>query len=198
MTVPVTTRPGRVAWLVLAYRLPAGSGLKAVIRRKLTAIGAVYPANAVATLPASPAAERTFRRLRNMIGQAGGSAQVLRAEAIQGELDLVAAFNAAREQEYREIIAGCSDVVTAIEAMTAAGHFCYADLGEKDAELKRLSVRNETIRARDALGAANARAAAYSLARSHAVLDEFARRVYKADTFSITGITQGEQSRRIR
>ena len=108
MTVPVTTRPGRVAWLVLAYRLPAGSGLKAVIRRKLTAIGAMYPANAVATLPAFPAAERTFRRLRNMIGQAGGSAQVLRAEAIQGELDLVAAFNAAREQEYREIIAGAA------------------------------------------------------------------------------------------
>ena len=120
MTAPTVTRPGRVAWLVLAYRLPANPGLKATIRRRLTAMGAVYPANAVAALPASPAAERAFRRLRNMIGEACGSAQVLRAEAIEGEPDLVAAFNATREQEYGEIIAGCGDVVAGVEAMTAA------------------------------------------------------------------------------
>lgn len=194
MTAPITTRPGRIAWLVLAYRLPASSGLKATIRRKLTAMGAVYPVKAVAALPASPAAERSFRRLRKMIGEGGGSAQVLHAEAIEGEQDLVAAFNAAREQEYGEIIAGCGDVVAWIEAMTAAGHFCYADLGEKDAELKRLSVRTGTIRARDVLGAANARAALSSLARCRAVLDGFARRVYETDAVSTTGFVAGTQS----
>jgi hypothetical protein len=41
-----------------------------------------------------------------MIGEAGGSAQVLRAETIEGEPELVAAFNTARVQEYAEIIAG--------------------------------------------------------------------------------------------
>jgi hypothetical protein len=191
VTAPAVTRPGRVAWLVLVYRLPAGSGLKAAVRRKLTTMGAVYPVNAVAALPASPAAERSFRRLRNMIGEGGGSAQVLHAEAIEGEGDLVAAFNAAREQEYGEIIAGCGDVVAEIEAMTAAGHFCYADLGRKDAELKRLSVRTGTIRARDALGAANAGVALSSLARCRAVLDGFAQRVYETDAVSTTGIVAG-------
>ena len=131
MTAPVAARASRVAWLVLDYRLPAGSGLKAAIRRKLTALGAVYPVNAVAVLPASPTAERAFRRLRNMIGEGGGSAQVLRAEAIQGEADLITAFNTAREQEYDEIITGCGDVVAGIEAMTADGHFCYEDLGKR-------------------------------------------------------------------
>jgi hypothetical protein len=191
VTAPVTTRPRRVAWLVLAYRLPASSGLKTTIRRRLTAIGAVYPANAVATLPASPAAERAFRRLRNMIGEAGGSAQVLRAEAIEGGPDLVAAFNAVRGQEYGEIIAGCADFLAGIEAMTAAGHFRYHDLGEKEAELKRLSVRTGTIRARDALGAANAGTALSSLARCRAVLDEFAQRVYGTDSVSATGFVTG-------
>jgi hypothetical protein len=57
MTVPATTHAGRGAWLVLAYRLPTGHGLKTAIRRRLTAIGAVFPANAVAALPASPAAQ---------------------------------------------------------------------------------------------------------------------------------------------
>lgn len=193
VTAPVTTRPGRVAWLVLAYRLPANSGLKTTIRRKLTTMGAVYPANAVATLPASPTAERAFRRLRSMIGEAGGSAQVLRAEAIEGEPDLVAAFNAAREREYGEIIAGCDDVIAGIEAMTAADHFRYADLGDKDAELKRLSVRMETIRGRDILGAANAGEATSSLVRCRMVLDEFAGCVYKTDVVPITGIVPGYQ-----
>ncbi len=98
MTTPIAARPSRVAWLVLIYRLPAGSGLKAAIRRKLTAMGATYPVDAVAVLPVSPTAERAFRRLRNMIGQGGGSAQVLCAEAIEGKPDLITAFNATREQ----------------------------------------------------------------------------------------------------
>ncbi len=184
----MTAPPSPVTWLVLTYRLPANSGLKAVVRRKLTATGAVYPVNAVAALPASPAAERAFRRLRNTIGEGDGSAQVLRAEAVEGEPALVAAYNAAREHEYGEIIARCGDFVARIEAMTAAGHFCYHDLGEKDAELKRLSVRTRTIRAHDALGAANARTALSSLARCRAVLDEFASRVYQTDAASTTGI----------
>jgi hypothetical protein len=195
VTASVAARPSRVAWLILVYRLPAGSGLKAVIRRKLTALGATYPVNAVAVLPASPTAERAFRRLRNVIGQGGGSAQVLCAEAVQGEADLITAFNAAREQEYDEIIAGCDDVVAGIEAMTAAGHFCYEDLAEKDAELKRLSVRTGTIRTHDTLGAANAGATLSSLARCRAVLDGFARHVYETDTLPATGIERDSPRR---
>ena len=41
-----------------------------------------------------------------MIGEAGGSAQVLRAKVIERAADLAATFNKAREHEYAEIIAG--------------------------------------------------------------------------------------------
>jgi hypothetical protein len=187
VTAAQATRSGRAPWLVLVYRLPVRAGLKATIRRRLIAMGAVYPANAVAALPASPAAERALRRLRSMIGEAGGSAQVLRAEAIEGGPGLVATYNAAREQEYGKIIAECSDVVAGIAAMSAAGQFGYAELGKKDAELKRLSMRNETIRMRDAHGAANAETALSSLARCRAVLEDYAQRVYVADPVSVTG-----------
>ncbi len=187
MTVPAATRPGRGAWLILAYRLPARPGLKVTVRRRLTAIGAVFPVNAVAAVPASPAAERALRRLRSTIGEAGGSAQVLRAEVIEGAPDLATAFNAAREHEYAEIITGCADVVAGIEALCAAGHFRYGDLGDKDAELKRLCLRNDAIRARDIFGAANAEAAVSSLARCRTRLDGFAARVYREDAASVTG-----------
>jgi hypothetical protein len=186
--VTATAQPSLASWLVLVYRLPAKPGLKTAIRRRLTAIGAVYPANAVAAMPSSPAAERAFRRLRSMIDEAGGSAQVLRAEAIEGEPDLIAVFNAAREHEYEEIIVACGDMIAAIRAMKVAGHFRYTDLGEKDAELKRLSIRNETIRARDTLGSASAESALSSLATCRMVLDDFAGNVYKTDVVSVTGI----------
>jgi hypothetical protein len=168
-------------WLVMAYRLPTNHGLKIAIRRRLTGIGAVFPANAVAALPASPAAERALRRMRSQINEAGGSAQVLRAEAIEGVRDLDAAFNAAREREYAEIIAGCGGIVAGIEALTAAGRFSYRDLGDKDAELKRLSERAETIRARDTQGAANTEHARSALGRAQAALDDFAVGVYRTD-----------------
>ena len=126
-----------------------------------------------------------------MIGEAGGSAQVLRAETIEGEPELVAAFNTAREQEYAEIIAECGHIVAGIEAMTSAGRFRYADLEDKDAALKRLSMHYETITARDWFGAGNARSAVSSLARCHAVLDAFAGRVYKEDAGSSSRIDRG-------
>ena len=194
MTVPAAPRPSRAVWLVLAYRLPASHGLKTTIRRRLTAVGAVFPVHAVATLPASPAAERAFRRIRRMIGEAGGSAQVLQAEVIEGAADLAATFNKAREHEYAKIIAGCDEVLAGIEALSSASHFRYPDLGDKDAELKRLSMRNDTIRARDVLGAANADLALSALARCRAAVDDFAARVYQTDSASITGVVYRPRS----
>jgi ChrB-like protein len=173
---PAPEGPARASWLILAYRLPARPGLQATIRRRLAGTGAVYLANAVAAAPASPAAERAFRRLRAMIGEAGGSAQVLWAAAIEGGANLVGAFNAAREQEYAEILTGCGDLVAAIEDLTAARRFGGCDLRETDAALTRLSGRHDTIRERDTLGAANAEAARSSLARCRALLDDLARR----------------------
>ena len=193
-----TAQHSLTSWLVLVYRLPARSGMKTAIRRRLTAIGAVYPANAVAAMPSSPAAERVFRQLRSMIDQAGGSAEVMRAEAIEGGPDLIAIFNAAREREYKEIIVACGDMIAAIKAMKAAGHFRYPDLGEKDAELKRLSIRIETIRRRDTLGAAGAESARSALATCRTVLDDFAGNVYRTDVVPITGVVPGPRSRRER
>jgi hypothetical protein len=181
VTAAAMPPPGPVAWLVLAYRLPTSHGLKITVRRRLTAMGAVFPVHAVAAMPVSPAAERAFRRIRSMIGEAGGSAQVLRATAVEGGTDLAAAFNAAREREYTAVIAGCGEVMAGIEAMTAAGRFRYPDLGEKDAELRRLSLRIEAIRARDVLGAANAEDALSALATCRTALDRFAASVYRTD-----------------
>jgi hypothetical protein len=74
------------SWLVLAYRVPGEAArLRMSVWRRLKAAGAVYLVNSVAALPAAPAAERLFRRLRRDISRAGGSAQLLRAAPLAGD-----------------------------------------------------------------------------------------------------------------
>ena len=73
------------AWHILTYRVPGQpTRLRAAVGRRLKTAGAVYLANSVAALPASPATERLLRRLRAEITRMGGSAQLLLAQASGG------------------------------------------------------------------------------------------------------------------
>jgi hypothetical protein len=175
-----------ISWLVLVYRVPSEpSRLRAAVWRRLKALGAVYLANSVAALPASADAERALRSLRNEIGEMGGSAQLLSASALVGEADVVATFNAARDEEYTEIVSRCEDFVAEIERESAAGKFTYAELEENDEDLVKLRGWLEKVRARDALGAGLSNDAGRALERCRQALERFAERVYaEADATS--------------
>jgi hypothetical protein len=183
--MPGPAYPGAAAWLVLVYRLPASPpALKAMIRRRLTGVGAVYLSPAVTAVPSSAAAERGLRRVQHVVTDAGGSAVLLRGEPIGGPAEITAALNEARDREYQDIVAGCREAVTAFEALTTAGDYRYEQLWDHDAGLKQLTARHTAIRERDTLGAGQARVAASALAGYRAVLDEYARHVYAADAAS--------------
>jgi hypothetical protein len=170
------------AWLVLACRLPAGhSPVRARVRRKLTAAGAVYPAGSVVLLPASPEAEKLCRRVRKVIADAGGAAVFLAGEALAGEADITAAFNAARDQEYQQVTTACDAITSTIQDLTAAGQLSFPDLAGQEAELKKLSVRTGTISFRDTFGAAGHGQALAALTRCQAELDFYSEQVCKAD-----------------
>jgi hypothetical protein len=144
----------------------------------LKALGAVYLANSVAALPASAVLERALRSLRNEIGEMGGSAQLLSAHALAGETDVVATFNAARDEEYTEILSRCEDFLAEIERESAAEKFTYAELEENDEDLVKLRGWLAKVVARDALGAAKRADAERALARCEATLATFAEQVY--------------------
>ncbi|MGH7911531.1 MAG: Chromate resistance protein ChrB [Candidatus Dormibacteraceae bacterium] len=169
-------------WLVLVYRVPSEpSRLRATVWRRLKAVGAVYLANSVATLPASPTAERSLRTLRNEIVEMGGTAQLLRAQALDGERDVIRTFNAARDEEYVEIIDRCRDFLVEIETETATDHFTYAELEENDEDLLKLRGWLEKVRARDVLGARRSDEADAALAQCTTALEGFAERVYRSN-----------------
>jgi hypothetical protein len=167
------------SWLVLVYRVPSEpTRLRATVWRRLKALGAVYLANSVAALPASAESERALRSLRNEISEMGGSAQLLSARALAGDADVVATFNAARDEEYTEIVSRCDDFLAEIERETAAQKFTYAELEENDEDLVKLRGWFEKVRARDVLGAALADDAARAVERCQRALESFAERVY--------------------
>lgn len=173
-----------VTWLLLAYRIPSEpSRLRAGVWRRLKALGAIYVQNSVAALPEEPSAERALRALRAEISQMdGGSAQLLRAGALAGGADLVAAYNTARDEEYTEIVSRCRDFLAEIEKETAASHFTYGELEENDEDLTKLRGWFDKVSARDRLGAPGRKAAAKALGECSSALVGFADAVYAADS----------------
>jgi hypothetical protein len=170
-----------LSWLVLAYRVPGEpTRMRAAVWRRLKRAGAVYLATSVAVLPDSPAAERLLRRLRNDVRTMGGSAQVLRAEAAAGEIDVIRQVNAARDNEYAQVIAACNELVIDIDSRVAAGRCALAELNECGKELEKLSRWNDKIRSVDAFGASQAEPAATALAKCQDALDDLAECVYRA------------------
>jgi hypothetical protein len=169
-------------WLLLIYRVPGEpSRLRAGVWRKLKSLGAIYLQNSAVALPSSPAAERSLRSLRNEIVEMGGSAQLLSAQALMGDPEIVSAFNGARDEEYEEIVDRCRDFFVEIERETAAEHFTYAELEENDEDLVKLRGWFEKVKARDVLAASGRAEAEKALARCAELLDAFAGRVYAAE-----------------
>ncbi|MCC9311582.1 hypothetical protein LN042_31725 [Kitasatospora sp. RB6PN24] len=172
-----------IEWLLLSYRIPTEpTRLRAGVWRRLKALGAVYLQNSLAALPASPEAERALRVLRNDISEMGGTAQLLRAEALAGQDEVVAAFNTARNEEYAEVIGRCRDFLAEIEEETTGEHFTYAELEENDEDLAKLKSWFDKIRARDRFGADRQQETAEALETCSAALEGFAERVYATET----------------
>jgi DNA-binding transcriptional regulator PaaX len=180
--VTVDAHPAQHAdlrWLLLVYKIPAEpTRLRAGVWRKIRGLGAIYLQNSVAALPASPAAERSLRVLRNEIIEMGGTAHLLESGVLSGQAEIIAAFNAARDDEYEEIVDKCVDFLAQIEKEYTAEHFTYAELEENDEDLTKLRNWFAKVQARDVLGASGSQAVREALGRCEKKLDEYAAHVY--------------------
>jgi DNA-binding transcriptional regulator PaaX len=171
--------PAAVQWLVLVYKVPAEpTRLRAGVWRRIKGMGAIYLQNSVAAMPHSAATERSLRVLRNEITEMGGTAQLLESQVLAGGAETVQAFNAARDDEYEEIVDKCRDYLGQIEKEYRAEHFTYAELEENDEDLAKLRNWFAKVQGRDVLAASGRAAAEEALARCAQVLDDYAARVY--------------------
>lgn len=168
---------------MLVYRVPSEpSRLRATVWRRLKGLGAIYLQNSAAALPASPAAERALRKLRHDIIEMEGTAILLGCEALAGGADVVAAFQAARDDEYEEIVDRAQDFLAQVEKEHVAEHFSYAELEENEVDLVKLRDWLAKVAARDAFGAPGREPAERALAECEASLEGYANQVYARET----------------
>ena len=93
---------------MLIYRVPPEpTRLRSTVWRRIKSLGAIYLQNSAAALPASAATERALRKLRREIIEMSGTAVLLSCSVLAGESDVHKAFQAARNDEYEEIVDRC-------------------------------------------------------------------------------------------
>jgi hypothetical protein len=166
-------------WLLLVYRVPSEpSRLRATVWRRIKSLGAIYLQSSAAALPASVVAERALRKLRSEILDMSGTAVLLSCEVLAGEADIRAAFQAARDDEYEEIVDKCVDFIAGVDKEYAENHFSYAELEENEVDLVKLRTWLARVRERDVFGAAGLQQALTSLAECEEKLEAYAARVY--------------------
>ncbi len=180
-------------WLLLVYKVPPEpTRYRASVWRKLKAAGAVYLQNAVAALPADAANERVLRSIVRDIHAMHGTAYLVRSTPVGDDTGLIDAFNAAREAEYREVLARCLGFHAELAKERAAGKFTYAELEENEADLHKLEAWLERLRARDRFGVPLGSAAAQACVACRDDLAAFTAAVYHAVDHGSVGTTEDE------
>jgi hypothetical protein len=166
-------------WLLLIYRVPPEpTRLRATVWRRIKSLGAIYLQNSAAALPATPATERALRKLRREILDMQGTAILLHSTVLAGETDVRNAFQAARNDEYEEIMDRCQDFLQQVQKEYTANHFTYAELEENEVDLVKLRNWLAKVTDRDVFGADGRPGAEKALAECEQSLETYAARVF--------------------
>jgi hypothetical protein len=166
-------------WLLLIYRVPPEpTRLRSTVWRRIKSLGAIYLQNSVAALPASPANERSLRKLRREILDMSGTAILLSAAALAGDAEVRASFLAARNDEYAEIVDKCEDFLRQVQKEYDENHFTYAELEENEEDLVKLKNWFAKITERDVFNADGRAATERALETCEQSLEAYAARVY--------------------
>ena len=172
-------------WLLLVYRVPSEpTRLRAAVWRQLKRLGAIYLQNSAAALPASVSAERALRKLRSEILNMSGTAVLLSCAVLAGEQEIKAAFQAARDEEYAEIVDKCEDFLGQVRKEYVAEHFTYAELEENEVDLVKLKNWLGRVTDRDVFGASGRIATETAIVGCEQSLEEYAARVYAEEAES--------------
>ena len=176
---PAVVDSAGAGWLLLIYRVPPEpTRLRSTVWRRIKSLGAIYLQNSVAALPASPANERSLRKLRREIVDMSGTAILLTAGALAGESEVRGLFVTARNEEYAEIIDKCEDFLRQVQKEYDENHFTYAELEENEEDLVKLKNWFAKIVDRDVFRADRRPATERALETCEQSLEAYAARVY--------------------
>jgi hypothetical protein len=174
---------GSGRWLLLIYQLSKGaSSGRTTIWREVRRLGALSLQHAVCLLPLSQANRAAYERLaRRVEEEYGGEASILEttspSEAWHART--VRRFNAARDEEYEEVVDETERFREEIERERRKGKFTFAELEDEESNLERLHKYLARVEARDTFGADGRARAAAEVERCAEVLEAFAQEIYE-------------------
>lgn len=137
--------------LVSASSAGAADSLRVTIWRKLRSLGALYLQQSVCVLPARPEVQREIRRLVDRVRAGGGSARVLsiRFEDADEEARIVAELQAARDDEYGEVLERIPAFLEELRSERERDRATYEEVEESEADLERFRAWLAKIDRRD-------------------------------------------------
>ncbi len=168
-------------WAVINYTLPREpSRARVSIWRKLKKIGAVSIQQSMWILPLSDENYSLLYEIKREVLQDSGEAFVMTAAVEEdGKKIIVDRFNAARNEEYGELLEQCEDFFREIDKEITRKNFSFAEIEENEEELSKLQEWFAKISARDFFDAPLKEKAASTLSKCMETLDDFCDWVYE-------------------
>jgi hypothetical protein len=169
-------------WLLLIYQLPKGSSsARTTIWREVRRLGVLPLQHAVCLLPLSEENRAAYERIARRIEEYGGEVSVLetRSPTDAWQERTVARFNAARGEEYEEVVDETERFREEIARERRKGKFTFAELEDEESNLERLQRYLAQVEARDAFGAKGGERAKAEVERCAGVLEAFAQEIYE-------------------
>ncbi len=184
----------RQRWLLLIYRINSGSSSRRTyVWRQLRQLGAVYLQQAVAVLPDRPGLRGGLDRLGQRIRSGGGEASLLEtvSPSQDWEDELIARFNASRDEEYEEIVENIERFEDEIRRESRMKRFLFPELEEGEGDWAKLRRWLARVVERDFFHASGRAGAQEALSRGQRLLDAFVREVYRAEGLDDRGPQPG-------
>ena len=178
---------------MLIYQLPKGSSsARTSVWREARRLGALSLQHAVCLLPLSEKNRAAYDRLVRRIEEYGGEASLLETASPCDSWHerTVARFNAARDEEYEEVVDETERFREEIERERRKRKFTFAELEDEESNLERLHKYLAQVEARDTFGAEGRERAASEVERCAGVLEAFAQEIYEHQR-----IAEDEESR---
>lgn len=169
-------------WLLLIYRVPTDpSSARSAIWRETKRLGALGLQHGVCLLPLSKASREAYGRLAERVEGYGGEAAILETASPDKAWHerTVDRFNAARDEEYAEVVDECERFREEIDRERRKGKYTFAELEDEESNLERLRKYLAQVEARDAFGARARERAAEEVERCARELEVFEREIYE-------------------
>ncbi len=174
--------PGLQLWLLLIYHVPPEpSSARSAIWRETKRLGALSLQHGVCLLPKTEANQAAYTRLVRRVQEYGGEAAVLETKSPDEawHRKTTAQFNAARDEEYEEVVDEAERFREEIARERRKGKFTFAELEDEESSLERLRKYLTQVEVRDVFGAPQHEQAVAEVERCAEELERFAQEIYE-------------------